>query len=507
MADQAMGEISTAERLRRARIAAAEATMAEQRAARTASAIPHTPPPPAPPINQMLPLRESAPEAPVVAEAAPSPKASPEQDEESTKGLQLLPLGDNVFTIPLPMTALSRDIYDQEITNHQPQRRSFLNDEVIDMRLVDDIDKMLERLQMICDHQDLIDADSASQALEPYSRQAKWAENISTKCIFLAEFLDSLRRRLIDTHIVVFVRPGRMTDILESVFRVHDYCYRRPDRSQFQRGQGRMKISLLPTNINPRDLRDYGVGPAALVIAFDSTFVNGPQVDSLRMDPLNPQRLAPLAHLVITHSIEHLDLCIKKDMNELDRKQILVNALSLLRQDVGILNPNYPSPDAAAKALSDFIARGAREWPLFPMPDIEDVPVTIAEEAQRSGSTTQSYDASSNVFKPTFKRPLVSHNTASFSSSFTNTLQFDEEDSESSKRQRLTPVGGVRSGGVDVSRINETILGTTGMADAEVKQTPEIIAKANVLDETQNAQVSSLLKKVTIPSLSSNDVR
>lgn len=422
MADQAMGEMTTAEKLRRARTAAAESKMAEQRAARTASAIPHTPPPP--PLNQMLPLRETAPEAPVVTEPAPSPKASPEPEEEAVKGLQLLPLGEKVFTVPLPMVSLARDIYDQEITNHRPQRRSFLNDDVIDTRLVEDIDKMLERLKMICDHQDLIDADSASQAMEPDHRQAKWAENISTKCIYLAELFNSLRS--IDTHIVLLVRPGRMMDILEAVFRMHRYRYIRPDRSSNQSGQGLMKISLLPTNVDPRK---FGVEPAALVIAFDSTFVYEPYVESLRADHVNTQRLAPLAYLVITHSIEHLELCIKKNINQLDRKAILVNSLSHTRQEVGKLDSDYPSPDAAAKALADFIVEGARgDWPLLPMPVIEgiEIPDTIVEdsnEAQLSGSTTQPYDASSsNVLQPTFKRPLVSQDISVAFSSLTHAL-------------------------------------------------------------------------------------
>jgi hypothetical protein len=409
MADQAIGETSTAEKLRRARTAAAENKLAEQRAARTASAIPHTPPPP---LNQMLPLREMAPEAAVVpTDKSPSPKTSSEE-EAASRGLQLLPLGENVFTIPLPMVSLARDIYDQEITNHRPQRRSFLNDDEVDTKLVEDIDAMIDRLKMICDHQDLIDADSATQQMEPDHQQARWAENISTKCIFLAEFFNSLRS--IDTHIALLVRSGRMMDILEALFRTNGYRYSRPDRPPNPAGQGLLRISLLPTNVSQHN---FDVEPASLVIAFDSTFVKEPYVESLRADRLNVNRLIPLVHLVITHSIEHLELCIKKNMNQLDRKAILVNSLSHIRQEVGKLDSDYPSPDTAAKAVADFVVEGAiGEWPLLPMPDIEGIepiPDITAEEhsneAQLSGSTTQSYDISSpTVLQPAFKRPLVS---------------------------------------------------------------------------------------------------
>lgn len=411
MADQAMGEMSTAERLKAARLAAAEKRMAQQREARTASAIPHTPPPPAPPaVNQMLPLRETAPEAPVV--SAPSPKAEPEQ-EVPPATLQILPLGENVFTVPLPMVSLARDIYAQEIANHRQQRRSFLNDDEIDIPLVEDIDMMIDRLKKICDHQDLIDEDSATQQMEADHRQARWAENISTKCMFLVEFFNSLRS--INVHILVLARPGRMMDILEALFRTHNYIYTRPDRPSTQSGQGLLKISLLPTDAGERN---FGLLPASMVVVFDSTFVRGSYTESLRTNPADVNRLAPQVHLIITHSIEHLELCVRRNLNQLDRKAILVNSLSHVREEIGKLDGDYLSPEPAAKAVADFLVEGASgEWPLLPMPYIDgiaSVPETPTEpnasEAQPSGSTTQSHDMSSSaLLQPAFKRPLVSH--------------------------------------------------------------------------------------------------
>ena len=423
MADQAMGEMSTAERLRQARTAAAELKMAEQRAVRMASAIPHTPPPP--PVNKMLPLRETAPEAPVVvAESAPSLKATPEQEIHENI-LQVLPLGDNIFTVPLPMVSMGRDIYDQEITNYRSQRRSFLHDDEIDETLLEDIDMMIERLKMICDHQDLIIADSATQQAEPDHRQARWAENISTKCIFLAELFNSLRS--MDTHVVLLVRSGRMMDILETIFRTNSYSYSRPERDSNQAGQGPLRVSLLSTDVGAQTA--LGVGQASLVIAFDSTFVNRPFVDSLRANHANVNRLAPLLHLVITHSVEHLGLCIKKNMSLLDRMALLVSSISHTREDMGKLPSEYLTPDAAAKAIAGFIVDGAvGEWPLLPMPDIEGIepmPEIIVEEESDvphvSGSTTQSYDFSNSAgLQPAFKRPLVSYPSPITPSSLTN---------------------------------------------------------------------------------------
>jgi hypothetical protein len=416
-----VGDIGTAEKLRRARMAAIELKISEQQAARTASAIPHTPPPA---VNQMLPLRESAPEAPVMLtntvpslQASPErereaatgslPNALPEQVDESPAGMNLLPLGKNVFAVPLPMAAVVRDLYGQEITNHRMQRRSFLNDEDIDQSLVDKINMMVERLKMICDHQDLIVEDSASQEMDSDTK-ARWAENISTKCIFLAELLESLRS--VETHVALLVRPGKMMDIVEAVFKRHGYSYNRPDCASNQTGSGLLKISLLPTNV---DLHNFGLEPASLVIAFDSTFVNGASVESLRADTLNANGLAPMIHLLITHSIEHVEMCVKKSMDPLERMAILVSSLSHTREDVGKLTAECLPPEAAAKAIADFVTGGATgEWPLVQMPVIEgfEVRETFMEEPNErpSESATQSYDAtSSNALQTSFKRPLV----------------------------------------------------------------------------------------------------
>ena len=410
MADNAMSEMSTAERLRIARQTAAEHTMARQRATRTASAIPHTPPPPAPPaVNQMLPVRESAPEATVVSPS--SPKASPDAEAPVT-GLQMLPLGDNVHAVPLPMVALARDVYEQEFINHRAQRQAFLNDDVVNTQTVADIDSMIDHLVKICDHQDLLLQDSATQQTETDHRQARWAENISTKCIFLAGLLDSLSSS--DSHVIILARPGRMIDILEALLRTHDYVYTRPDRYFSHSEQSRFKISLLPTDAVDRD---YNLQPASIVVVFDTTFTPSPYLELLRKDPSKLDHIAPQIHLVVTHSIEHLELCFPKSIVNLDRKVLLVTSLSHVRADMGKLEGDDDlSPLAAAKATAQFVADGASsQWPVPPMPIIDGIdPVSEtpgdsnSSEGQPSGSTTQSHDFSSAPPLSTFKRPLVS---------------------------------------------------------------------------------------------------
>ena len=200
-------------------------------------------------------------------------------------------------------------------------------------------------------------------------------------------------------------------DILEALFRIHAYHYTRPDRSIDHSGQGLMKISLLPTNL---ERCAFTIEPASLIVAFDSTFSRKPWVDTIRADPLNVHRLVPLAYLLITHSVEHLELCLTNDMDQLDRKALLVSWLSYTREEIGKLDLGYPSPDTAAKSLAAYISGVVREWPLLPMPVMEEIELPVitvraSTEGQLSGSTTQSYDvAPSSTFHPAFKRPRVS---------------------------------------------------------------------------------------------------
>lgn len=408
------GEIDARQMLKQARANATAKRAAEQAVVRATSAIPQSLPSPPVAANQMLPLRETIAEVPTfVTPRAPSPKFSPEL-EPAIKSLHVLPVESNDYYVPLPMNAYTRDIYNQIMINHKHQRLALLEDEQPDTSVVEDIDLMIKDLEVMCDHPDLVAEDFASQRMAPENEQVGYAENVSTKCIFLAEFLEAIRS--FETHVAILVRPGRMLEILEALLRYHGYTYHRPDRPSFvsQSGRGALKITILPTGLGERT---FSTMPASIVIAFDRSFQGEQYAMDLRADPTDPGKKAPLVSLVVAHSIEHLELCFNENISPIYRMMKLVNCLKDIGDGVGVLSHEYLPPPEAAKAVATFAFGGTADslWPLLPMPEIDGITLSSEasveselKQAQLSGSTTQSYNTSLPTPQSGFKRQLVS---------------------------------------------------------------------------------------------------
>jgi hypothetical protein len=371
-----------------------------------------TPPSPAPPAassqnlntfaaNLMLPVFAPA-ASPIPPELRQSAKATPELEAEPS--LNLLAQGVHEYIVPLSMVSHPRDIYVQTIKNYETQRNSFLTDEVFEEALVGEIHTMMNELERLCDHQDLIESDLSTQRQMSTEEQAKRAENVSTKCIFLAEFLPLIKQA--EKHVVILVRPGRMLEILESLFQWHELEYSRADRPGWPGNNPGIKITLLPTGGEK-----YNVEPASLVIAFDSTSESVSYLKDVRADSANPNKLAPLFYLVITHSVEHLEMCFPKNLEHIQRQIKLVLSLSQIMDNVGKLKEGYPDPPEAAKSVAAFVNGTTDIWPIPYMPAIEGIegvegidlrfdetqesnesnhyPTLMAEEAYRSSIKQQ----------------------------------------------------------------------------------------------------------------------
>lgn len=425
MADRTNSPVNFAEMLKQARATAEATVIARQAEARagSGSAAPSTQPSETPsrqvsaapitqPVSQMLPLRNPT-EIPSL--VSPSPRNSSEA-ESNPKGLQILPLGPEEYVVPLPLNAITRDIYDGELTNFRRQQKEFLGNEEPDEGLINEIDSMLDRLKKLCDHQDLILSDPSTQELDPFEVQAAWAENISTKCVFMGSFLSLLRS--FNIHIAIVARPGRMLDILEAVLRKEGCIYTRPDRPGYTTNattQGLMRTTLMPSDFYAHNLE---FEPASFVIAFDSTFDQEQYPQKLRDDPLRPGTLAPLIYLKVIRSIEHFELCFDKKMDQIDRRAALVSCVLQSRHEVGVLPNDYYSPPAAGVDAAMFASTAPteeRSWPLRLMPDVDGIEFELDSseevepgEAQPSTSAIESYNIpSAQLLQSAFKRSLV----------------------------------------------------------------------------------------------------
>ncbi|KAH6664409.1 hypothetical protein B0J14DRAFT_245299 [Halenospora varia] len=445
------------EKIRLARDQALAKRRAEREAERSASTLPASP---APPSGPMLPLRETVVDVPLhVIEpvSVPSPKPSPNRSvlsrspkvspdpeissDSSPKVLRIHAQPPNDYIVPLPMVSHTRDIYVQILINHQPQRIAIIQDDV-EPSILFEIDSMIEELGMICSHPDLAAIDFSTQRVDPAEMQARYAETVSTKCIFFAELFGPLRP--FDKHIVIVCQGGRMREILEAML-LHYGFEEYPDRPSTYRDAsgGPLKFSLL----SPHGMVGDGVVDAAsVVIAFDSS-PSESYLKSLRSDSSSPNYEAPLISLVVTHSVEHLNLCLEKDITTSEKRLRLVDWASQIMDEVGKLGHDHPEPPEAAAIVASWINDTKSTWPVPPLDDIHGIEFDSPSQPQLTmdslNATTQSYDMSQHaqMLSMSAKRHLDADDTPG---------------SDSSKRQRLSPRPSEQTG-MPTSTANSTV--------------------------------------------------
>merc|ERR1712093_600206 len=308
-----------------------------------------------------------------------------------------------------PMTSYTRDIYVRRIKIYRAQLQSFLKDEVLDEALVAEVNLLLETLQTICSHPGLLDEDPSQN--EDHEIQARWAENISTKFIFLAE--------------------------LESLLIYHAIEYSRADIER-RTSTGRFRVTLCSTGA-----QQYTVDPASIVIAFDPSHRELPFIDQLRVHPSFPDILVPLVSLVVTNSVEHIERCFDTNIEAPGRLIKIASCMRQLMGRVGTFDEDgYDDPPSAANKIANYLSGDPRQssWPLLPMPDIHGLDLSLLSsqnflEEQITYNATSTANLQSGV-----KRPL------------------ELEESIADKRQRLTPSNGSSNSELESPHISETVL-------------------------------------------------
>ncbi|PBP27630.1 hypothetical protein BUE80_DR001391, partial [Diplocarpon rosae] len=426
-----------------------------------------------------LPVADSAPislpmEPPTAHPSADQDVDSDSNVEQPQTSLDIRVLGQDEYNVPLPMVGLTRSIYVHIIEACQAELSRFRKDGILDASVIAEISSTLDKLEQVCSHADLIDNAVPSQ--ESSREQAKFAENISTKAIFLAELLPLLQQT--DKHVIILVRPGRMLQVLQSLLSQHRVLHCRADEPGSWTGNSNsgFRVTLYPTGIHR-----YQAEPASLLIAFDSTCSSLPYLKELRTDPSIVGRLVPLLSLVVANSVEHLGKCLEPSSRPFERNLILYNCTTQLMDLVGIFDENiYPAPPDAAKAIADFLKNGAsaESWTLQPMPTINGLELSImssqqfsSEEPTSSAPDTYSMQSSAQIIQSGAKRQLSLGQTGAM---------------ESPKRQRLTPVPGES----ESSQVSETVLRTVSVpADPSLSKPGQL--------EREGTDVVALLKRVT----------
>jgi hypothetical protein len=345
-----------------------------------------------------------------LADASPHPWPPPETDMEDqamTTELNIAMLKDYEHVIPLPLVAHTRDVYVQTLRNPRKQRLTFFNDSP-DKLVTNDIDGILEEFGKICNHLDLILSNYSSQREMSIENVAKYVETISTKCIFIAELLTALRSYK-NKHLVILSRRGRMQEIIQALLFWHRFERQEDGYTLADKSNNSLRVSLLPS---VEVYTDVDLEGASMIIAFSPT--HAPSYSSLRVNKAG--RKVHFVSLIITHSIEHLNLCFGQEIRGTEMTWALVTSISQIQDKVGkAAAEDYPPPPEAALMVARLISSGIDDtWPVPQVPVIQGIELDILSnladstfEVQPSGSTTQSSDILFSQQSPLAKRQLV----------------------------------------------------------------------------------------------------
>ena len=321
--------------------------------------------------------------------------------------------GEMEFFVSLPLPTRVKDIYVKTIEEDQDIVKKFLETDMEDDTLVEQIEILLARVNNISSHIDLNDETTMTQQEAAPECHAVWAANCNGKFQFLYRLMDLLRGS--DLHIVIVAKGGRLLDIIELFLKGNHFNYSRPDtfsQSNRKEANGRLEVTLMASGEQESSAL---VKFANLVVAFDSSFSSEEaQIKSLRQHMLNVGKLSPVVHLLIYSSVEHIARCIPSSFTGINRLKVLMNCVARTSHLAGELAIDEGSPEEAAGEVSHFI-QGALHPDHWTLPHPRNIQVDGLElvDQSQSDETPNQEDAedvkdSTSMVIDGRKRPLVS---------------------------------------------------------------------------------------------------
>ncbi|SZF00587.1 unnamed protein product [Blumeria hordei] len=300
---------------------------------------------------------------------SPTPQSSSSL-EQTLPIAKSIPLNYREFDVPLPLVSHVRNVYTEKIEGSRNILELISKNNTVSPETLTEIDHLIDYLRKLCDHlrPTLDDLSSNTQDLAVY--QAKYAENVSTKFIFLSEFLSHMKMQ--DRHIIVLISERELMEVIEVFLRAHNFCYSRADRPGLVSdcsGDSRMRVTILLSSE-----RSYQIKTSDIIIAFDSSYSRIAHLAKLKSGTDTSNLSVSVIHLVITHSIQHLERELQPLTKDTAGKLQLFKLIHTAADKVGIIPRNYQEPPGAAKAVAQFYIQGEVQgsWPLGSLPDLDE---------------------------------------------------------------------------------------------------------------------------------------
>ena len=296
-------------------------------------------------------------------------------------------LGEMEYIVPLAMSAEAVRCYEQALDDNREKIDRYVAQPNPTKADRDDVPKVMERIRYITldphlgasDAGDIVALTGPGIVVEGSENAVQGAEKVvgssSTKIAFLRHLFKACRTRAM--HIIIFAQLGRAVDLLYRFLSRSGVKFHHPHlgKRSAPDAKGRVKASILLTGDRGTT---YVLERADLVVAFDHTFnAKHPQVINLRKHPLDLTRPAPVIHLLVANSVEHIGRHIPSGhVGRTRRRRTIMDAVVRCRSALGRLPEEHPRPEEAAEAIVRFVMhwennhRVAGDWPLPSLPPL-----------------------------------------------------------------------------------------------------------------------------------------
>ncbi|KAL9126486.1 MAG: hypothetical protein Q9217_004468 [Psora testacea] len=293
--------------------------------------------------------------------------------------LEICNLKRGEYVVPLSMPPRIQQQYRATIRYHAPTIKKFMEEKPCKRDTVEETNILLDEVSKVTTHIDLQGSGPPSQADVNPKHEAEYAESCSEKFVFLGCLLEQAIRDDCFS-LAVVARPGPLQDILETYLRAKEIPYIRPkayskDEPSYERRP--LKVTLLASG--DKDTAEW-TSVANLIIAFDETFKEDDFIFKDRQDDLHAgKKFLPLiVRLVVYASLEHIELCLPRTLNPIERLRRLVFPLVQTQKRVGALGFEETETSSCAGKVFSFVQKSlfpddGDPWPLPPVRPIEGI--------------------------------------------------------------------------------------------------------------------------------------
>ena len=325
-----------------------------------------------------LPARnpQSAPHTPTTpSKLSMHKEASPLQSQTTT--LKVKNLGPREFVVTLHMQPRILSQYVDTIEYYPQAIGKNMTAESIGEDVVESLNTLLYRLGNVSTHIGLEGGGPTSQEVVQPVEEALYAELSSEKFRFLGHLLALTRES--EIHIAVVARPGHLLDIIEMFLKGKSVSYLRPDQKRTGGGSyGPQMVSIVASG------EAISLPPVQLIIAFDESFnAKDSQITNWRKQSARGDELTPVVRLVVYSSVEHLDLCLARSLEPIDRIRKLIFCVWHTQRSVGQLEAHEPSAVESAQQVFEVVKAGFKSsaWTLPNIRPIENLPIMDSDSS------------------------------------------------------------------------------------------------------------------------------